>query len=603
MHLRFTSFVSLDRAISWWPIVIVVGSLVLRQAAGEDIAPLQELEQVAAVRMAEIETEYQLVRNESWQARLNVSSQQADLKSARQAMVTAEKEFSKKKKESPQNQKAVQTAETHLAEKKQHFESVKLQLSQDEKTQLSAQNRLAEVEEQLASQTAAHTERLRLLQQALEENGQFVSFAKRIAPIFAQHCLACHNARAAEGEFDLNSYAALLRGGENGPVIEPGDAESSSLFLLIEAEEMPQESEPLTAQQQEWIRKWIDIGAPLDAGVDPEQSLFSLLPAPTHPQPPSVYAHPVAVTALAFHPTADLLAVSGYNEVLLYDSANGRFIKRFSGVAERTYALDFSPDGLTLAVASGIPSLLGEVKLFRVEDGAFVRQLVSSPGVVYSARFNHDGSLLAATGEDCVIRIVKPEDGKIRFRMTDHFATVMEIAWSSDGTQLASASIDQNSKVFDMATGLQIANFQKSKESNWGGRHFSTAFSPDEKQILSAGNDKLIRVWNIQNGELVRDIGQYDGDVLRMMITPDGTVYTTSADHSIRVHKFSDGKLQKTLTGHQDWVYSLALDPSTKILATGDHRGHVRLWNTDDGQEILSFLAAPGVESDKKTNP
>ena len=209
-------------------------------------------------------------------------------------MCSSDLEFSKKKKESPQNQKAVQTAETHLAEKKQHFESVKLQLSQDEKTQLSAQNRLAEVEEQLASQTAAHTERLRLLQQALEENGQFVSFAKRITPIFAQHCLACHNERAAQGEFDLNSYAALLRGGENGPVIEPGDAESSSLFLLIEAEEMPQESEPLTAQQQEWIRKWIDIGAPLDAGVYPEQSLFSLLPAPTHPQPPSVYAHPVA---------------------------------------------------------------------------------------------------------------------------------------------------------------------------------------------------------------------------------------------------------------------------------------------------------------------
>ena len=31
--------------------------------------------------------------------------------------------------------------------------------------------------------------------------------------------------------------------------------------------------------------------------------------------------------------------------------------------------------------------------------------------------------------------------------------------------------------------------------------------------------------------------------------------------------------------------------------------GHVRLWNTDDGQEILSFLAAPGVLNDEKTNP
>ena len=134
--------------------------------------------------------------------------------------------------------------------------------------------------------------------------------------------------------------------------------------------------------------------------------------------------------------------------------------------------------------------------------------------------------------------------------------------------------------------------------------HFSTG-----KKIAFTGvmflyiNLVLTIFWILKPLKKSLFIGQYDGDVLRMMITSDGTIYTTSADHSIRVHKFSDGKLQKTLTGHQDWVYSLALDPSTKILATGDHRGHVQLWNTDDGQEILSFLAAPGVLNDEKTNP
>ena len=241
---------------------------------------------------------------------------------------------------------------------------------------------------------------------------------------------------------------------------------------------------------------------------------------------------------------------------MLYRSTDGHLVSRIGDVAERTYALDFSPGGSTLAVASGIPSDLGEVKLFRVEDGTLLSHLVTSRGVVYTARFNHDGSLLATGGEDCVIRVIQPHDGMIRFRMTDHFATVLDVAWSPDGNQLASASIDQNAKVFDMNTGLQVANFQKSLESNWGGRHFSTAFSPDGKQVLSAGNDKLVRVWNVHDAKLARDVKGFEGDVLRILVTGDGTIYSTSADKLVRVHSLADGKLQKTLSGHRDWVHS-----------------------------------------------
>ena len=594
MYLPYTPILRPKQVICPFLWVIAVYGLPVCLADGSDVDRLKQLVHEAAGERTEVQTAYNDARTAAWQAGLTVGGRRAELQATKQELEAAEKHLSEKQAESPQNKEASQAAEMRLAAAQQKSEVVIAQLAEAEQSWAAGKQKLVEAERELASRSAVHTERMQSWQQALRDVDQFVSFADQIAPIFARRCIACHNARIAKGGLDMSSYTALMRGGENGQIIELGNADRSLLNVLVEASEMPQESDPLSPQQMEVIRKWIEVGAPLDAGVDPEQSLFSLLPTATHPDAPLAYAHPLAVTALAWHPSSDLLAVSGYNEVLLYRATDGHLVSRIGNVAERTYSLDFSPDGSMLAVASGIPSDLGEVKLFRIEDGMLLSHLVTSRGVVYTARFNHDGSLLAAAGEDCVIRVIQLHDGMIRFRMTDHFATVLDVAWSPDGNQLASASIDQNAKVFDMHTGLQVANFQKSLESNWGGRHFSTAFSPDGKQVLSAGNDKLVRVWNVHDAKLARDVKGFEGDVLRILVTSDGTIYSTSADKSVRVHSLSDGKLQKTLSGHRDWVHSLALHPNGTILASGDHAGRVRLWNIEEGQEILSFVAAPG---------
>lgn len=92
-----------------------------------------------------------------------------------------------------------------------------------------------------------------------------IDFRRDIAPIFQRHCLTCHNKRVRMGDLSLHSSDALLKGGESGDVLAPGDPESSYLLDLVTptegTAEMPKEAPPLSTKEIAIIRQWIKQGA------------------------------------------------------------------------------------------------------------------------------------------------------------------------------------------------------------------------------------------------------------------------------------------------------------------------------------------------------
>ncbi len=92
-----------------------------------------------------------------------------------------------------------------------------------------------------------------------------VTFAKDIGPIFNASCNNCHGGRSTKGNFSVNSYAEVMKGGKSGAVIVPGNPDGSKLFRLVTKQEepyMPKKGDPLTSEQIETLRKWILAGAP-----------------------------------------------------------------------------------------------------------------------------------------------------------------------------------------------------------------------------------------------------------------------------------------------------------------------------------------------------
>lgn len=105
-------------------------------------------------------------------------------------------------------------------------------------------------------------------------------FAEIIQPIFRERCAACHNADKHKGGLLLVSYQDLLKGGDNGPVVKPGNASASPLLhrLLLPPDHddhMPPDGKPQpTPDQIELLRWWIQAGAP------EEKTLQDLNPPP-----------------------------------------------------------------------------------------------------------------------------------------------------------------------------------------------------------------------------------------------------------------------------------------------------------------------------------
>ena len=92
-----------------------------------------------------------------------------------------------------------------------------------------------------------------------------VDFAKEILPTF-QECIKCHGPEKQKGKLRLDSRDAALKGGKTGPAFVAGDSAKSELVRRISLPKsdddfMPSESEPLSKEKIDLIKKWIDDGA------------------------------------------------------------------------------------------------------------------------------------------------------------------------------------------------------------------------------------------------------------------------------------------------------------------------------------------------------
>lgn len=539
----------------------------------------------------------------------------ATLTAAQKALAAAQKAAAAAKAKADAAAKALSTAQaakkktdTAVASASATLKSSAAELKKTEGEINSFQPKVMAGRQAVARLSAEALRRQKAIEDVLIRQGKFVSFSEKIAPIFARRCLACHNARTAKGRLNLESYASIMKGGESGLEIEKGKANDSTLFTMVEDSSMPKDADPLTKAEIALIRKWIDTGAKLNAGIAPGDQLTSIIPKLPQPAPPKSYRVPIPVTAVAFSPDGKTLASSGYHEVILWDPATGKILRRISNVAERVYDLDFSPDGKSLAVAAGTPGQMGEAKLFNVADGRLLADYFTTSDSVFSVAFSPDGKRLATAGADRGIRVFDVATKKRLVLIEDHADWVMGIAWSPDGKKLASASRDKTSKVFDVterkfdptavALGTQSANVLKGESlatfNSHGQPVFDVAFSPDGKSVVTSGADKQVRIWNPANAKQIRAIGGFGDQVFRIAVTKDGRIASSSADKTARLHTLANGKAVRTFGGHGDWVYSVAINPATKRLATGSYNGEIRIFNTADGKLLKQFIAAPG---------
>ena len=110
-----------------------------------------------------------------------------------------------------------------------------------------------------------------------------VDFAKQIQPILEQNCVKCHGPEKQKGKLRLDSKEAAMKGGKDGVVIVAGNADKSEVYKRITLPKgnddvMPNEGDPLSKEQTDLIREWINQGADW-----PEVAATAKAPEPSNP--------------------------------------------------------------------------------------------------------------------------------------------------------------------------------------------------------------------------------------------------------------------------------------------------------------------------------
>jgi eukaryotic-like serine/threonine-protein kinase len=201
-------------------------------------------------------------------------------------------------------------------------------------------------------------------------------------------------------------------------------------------------------------------------------------------------------------------------------------------------------------------------------------------GEVKAVAWSPDGTRIASGSADKTVQVWDAATGDHVVICSGHNAEVKAVAWSPrDGQRIVSGSLDTTVQVWNATTGSSILTYRGHSQ---GVR--SVAWSPDGTRIASASEDKTVQVWNASTGSTILTYRGHSDKVITVTWSPDGTrIASASFDTTVKVWDAATGRNVYTYTHHSKQVWAVAWSPHDgQRIASGSIDGTVRVWQAVD---------------------
>jgi hypothetical protein len=216
---------------------------------------------------------------------------------------------------------------------------------------------------------------------------------------------------------------------------------------------------------------------------------------------------------------------------------------------------------------------------------------------VTALAYRPDGKLLAASAHRDVY-FFDPAIGNEAGRLPSGEARVTALAFSPSGEYFAAASgsvgtqgevVVYKTKPDALPQGEPLHCISAHKDAV-----YALAFSPDNTLLATCGYDRLIKLWDVSSGKLVRELKDHSDAVYGVAFNPDGTLLASgAADRAVKVWDVATGKRLFTLSESTDWVYAVAWNPTNKQLAAAGVDRSIRVWDVSpSGGKIVHSVFA-----------